>query len=119
MLESLKPKGGTRWPRGQRFQLTAAGAAAAATHAEAVREARALGRTALDSAQRRWAEPLGLEPTDAVVLSELKPGRRSIADVSSALDDCGRTKAEVKVSIDRLVTRGLAEPLPLAEPAQL
>jgi hypothetical protein len=117
MLESLKPRGGRRWPRGQRFQLSAAGVAAVVGHAEAVREARALGRSALEGAQRRWADPLGLLPCDGVVLGELKPGRRSLADVAAALADCGSTRTEVKDSVDRLVERGLVEPLPL--PAQL
>lgn len=116
MLESLKPREGHRWPRGQRFQLTAAGIAAEESHAEAVREARAQGRGALDQAQRRWAEALGLEACDGVVLTELKPGKKSLGDLASALDDCGRTKADVKASVDRLVDKALVEPLPL--PAQ-
>lgn len=113
MLESLKPREGRRWPRGQRFQLTEAGTAAETAHAEAVREARAQGRGALDSAQRRWADGLGLEPCDGVVLTEMKPGKKSLGDLAHALDDCGRTKADVKASVDRLVEKGLVEPLPL------
>jgi len=117
MLDSLKPRAGRRWPRGQRFQLTPTGLAAEVAHSEAIREARALGRSALEVAQRRWAEPLGLQPCDGVVLGELKPGRRSLADVSDALENCGSSRADVKDSVDRLVERGLVEPLPL--PAQL
>jgi hypothetical protein len=117
MLDSLKPRGGRRWPRGQRFQLTPTGLDAATSHADAIREARALGRSALEVAQKRWAEPLGLLPCDGVVLMELKPGKRSLADVASALVDCGNSRADVKDSVDRLVERGLVEPLPL--PAQL
>lgn len=116
MLDSLKPRAGRRWPRGQRFQLSPAGLDAEGAHAETVRDARALGRNALDSARRRWAEPLGLQPGDGVVLGELKPGRRSLADLAEALESCGSTRAEVKESVDRLVERGLVEPLPL--PAQ-
>lgn len=118
MLESLKPRDGRRWPRGQRFQLTAAGQEAEAAHGDVVREARAQGRAALEAAQLRWAEPLGVLPGDGVVLTQLKPGRRNLADLAEALADCGATKAEVKVTVDRLVERGLAEPLPLpAQPA--
>ncbi|HSB19107.1 MAG TPA: hypothetical protein VLD85_03760 [Anaeromyxobacteraceae bacterium] len=112
MLESLKSRGGKRWPRGQRFQLTPAGVDSEAAHASAVRDARAQGRTALESAQRRWAEPLGLDPADGVVLAELKVGRRSLADICTALESCGLDKAQVKVSVDRLVEKQLAEPLP-------
>ncbi len=113
MLESLKPKGGKRWPRGQRFQLTPAGIEAEAAHADAIREARAQGRTALEGAQRRWAEPRGLVPADGVVLAQLKPGRRSLTELTEALVDCGLDKAEIKASLDRLVERTLAEPLPV------
>jgi len=113
MLDSLKPRAGRRWPRGQRFQLTSSGLDAEGAHADAVRAARALGRDALDVAQRRWADPLGLHPCDGVVLGELKPGRRSLADVALALETCGSTRAEVKESVDRLVEKGLVEPLPL------
>jgi hypothetical protein len=116
MLESLKPRSGRRWPRGQRFQLTSAGLEAEMAHAEAVRDARAQGRAALEAAQRRWAEPRELELGDGVVLTQLKPGKRSLADLAEALADCGSSKADVKVSVDRLVERALAEPMPL--PAQ-
>lgn len=116
MLESLKPRAGRRWPRGQKFQLTATGIEAETGHALAVREARAGGRTGLEAARQRWAAALELQPCDGVVLTELKPGKRSLADLAAALEDCGATKPEVKDSLDRLVERGLAEPLPL--PAQ-
>jgi hypothetical protein len=118
MLESLKPKGGKRWPRGQRFQLTAAGIEAEAAHAEAIRDARAQGRSALEGAQARWAEPRGLMPCDGVVLAELKPGRRSLSDLAEALDGCGVPRAEVKASLDRLAEKDLAEPMPLPEHAE-
>jgi hypothetical protein len=119
MLDSLKPRAGRRWPRGQRFQLSPAGLEAEVAHADAVRAARALGREVLDVAQRRWADPLGLHPGDGVVLGELKPGRRSLADLAEALESCGSTRAEVKDSVDRLVEKGLVEPLPLPARADL
>ncbi len=114
MLSSLQPRGGRRWPRGQRFQLTEAGLAAEAARAETVRETRAMGRAALEAAGLRWAAPLGIEPRDGVVLSELKPGRRSLADLARELEVCGPSRSDVKESIDRLVERGLAEPMPAA-----
>jgi DNA-binding MarR family transcriptional regulator len=119
MLSTLRPRGAHRWPRGQRFQLTETGQAAEAAHAEAVRDARAQGRSALDGAQRRWSEPLGLETGDGVVLGELKQGRRSLADVARALEDCGSTRGDVKEAVDRLVDRGLVQPLPLPAQAQV
>ena len=120
MLDSLKPtRTGKRWPRGQRFVLTALGASAEVAYREAVQAARAQGRAALDQAQRGWAAPLGLEPSDGVVLSELRPGRRSIADVARNLDDCGTSLAEVKASVDRLAEAALIEPAPAAASAAL
>jgi hypothetical protein len=116
MLQSLKPNGGRRWPRGQRFHLTASGAAAEEALAGAIREARAQGRAALETAQARWAEPHRLQAGDGVVLAQLRQGGQSLAEVAEALADCGCTRAEVKLSLDRLVDRALAEPLPL--PAQ-
>lgn len=112
MLDSLKPRGGKRWPRGQRFQLTPAGVDCEAAHASAVRDARAQGRAALEAAQQRWAEARGIAPSDGVVLAELRAGRRSLAEISIALDGCGLDKAQVKASLDRLVEKQLAEPLP-------
>ena len=119
MLASFKPSGGHRWPRGQRFALTAAGVSAEEALAAAVREARAQGRTALETAQLGWAGPLGLQPADGVVLAQLRQGRQSLADVAEALADCGLTRADVKLAMDRLVDRALVEPLPLPAQAAL
>ena len=112
MLESLKSRGGKRWPRGQKFTLSAAGVAAEASYREIIAAARSSGRSALDAAQRAWAEPLGILPGDGVVLSELRAGKRSIADLAKALDDCGVTLADVKAAVDRLTDALLVEPVP-------
>ncbi len=110
MLQSWKSRAGKRWPRGQRFALTPAGEAADRAYAEAVREARALGRDLLEAAQRTWAEPLELLPADAVILGELRHGRRSAQELARALEDCGLGIAEVRGAVDRLTDAGLAEP---------
>ncbi len=117
MLQSLKSPGGKRWPRGQRFRQSAKGAEAEAEYRAMVREAHALGRDALEAAERRWTAPRGLAAGDGVVLSELRPGRVSIADLCRALDECGSTPAEVKAALDRLVEAGLAEPVAAAAAA--
>lgn len=117
MLQSLKPRSGKRWPRGQKFVMSPAGTAAEVSYREAIQAARAQGRSALESAQRSWAASLGVEPTDGVVLSELRAGRRSIADVARGLEDCGTSPAEVKVAVDRLAEVGLVEPVPGAAAA--
>jgi len=110
MLASLKPRGGKRWPRGQRFNLSVRGVEAEEACRAAVQQARAQGRDALEAAQKAWATPLGVEPGDGVVLAEVRPGRRSIADVCQALEPCGMTQAEVRDALDRLVEAGMAEP---------
>ncbi|HET9598645.1 MAG TPA: hypothetical protein VFP65_23915 [Anaeromyxobacteraceae bacterium] len=112
MLESLKPRSGKRWPRGQKFALSAAGVEAEAAYREAVQSARAQGRGALDAAQKAWAEPHRIAPTDGVVLGELRGGRKSIADLAKGLEDCGTSAAEVKAAVDRLTDAGLVEPAP-------
>ena len=115
MLESLKPKGGKRWPRGQKFQLSPRGAEAEQSYRTAVAAARGMaGRAALEFQQRAWAEPLGIEPTDGLVLTELCQGHRSLSDLARNLETCGVGAAEVKASVDRLVVAGIAEPIPTA-----
>ena len=113
MLESLKPRGGKRWPRGQKFVLSVAGVEAEAAYRDAIAAARAQGRTALEASQRTWAEPLRVEPSDGVVLGELRGGKKSIGDIARGLEDCGVTPAEVKSAIDRLTDAALVEPAAL------
>ncbi len=116
MLESLKPRPGKRWPRGQKFALSTAGVAAESSYRDVVAAARAQGRSALEAAQRAWAEPLRVEPGDAVVLGELRGGRKGIAEMARSLETCGVTQPEVKAAVDRLCDAGLVEPA--AIPAQ-
>jgi len=114
MLESLKPRSGKRWPRGQKFALSAGGRAAEADYRVAVAAARASGRSALETAERNWATPLGIQPNDGVVLGELRGGRRSIADLARELEPCGVSAADVKAIVDRLCEAQLVEPQPVA-----
>jgi hypothetical protein len=114
MLESLKPRAGKRWPRGQKFAMSERGSSAESAYRDAGQTARAQGRAALDAAQRAWAEPLQVDPIDGVVLGELRGGKRSIAEIARTLEDCGMTAAEVKTAIDRLTDAGLVEPIPAA-----
>jgi DNA-binding IclR family transcriptional regulator len=86
---------------------------AEAAYRTAVMDVRSLGRDALTQAERRWAETLGLSPSDGVVMAEIRPGRRSLADLARALETCGTPPAQIRESVDRLVEKGLVEPLPL------
>jgi len=112
MLSSLKPSGGRRWPRGQRFSLSPLGVESAATYRQAVAGARAQGRDSLETAERAWAVPRLLAPGDGVVLCQIEPGRCSLGDLARALEPCGVTAAEVKAAVDRLADAGLIEPVP-------
>jgi len=47
------------------------------------------------------------------VMAQIRPGRRSFADLGHALEDCGTPPAQIRESVDRLVERGLVEALPL------
>ncbi len=117
MLESLKPRGGKRWPRGQKFVMSSSGTSAEQAYREAVQAARAQGRATLTAAQAAWAAPLRLDPADGVVLGELRAGRKSIAEIARGLEDCGTSAAEVKSAVDRLSDAGLIEPVPAAAEA--
>ena len=100
-----------RWPRGQKFTLSAAGLGADALHRETVSGVRGSGRAALEAALRAWAGPLGVLPGDGLLLSELRQQRRGLNDLARALEAAGIALAEVKAGIDRLVQAGLVEPL--------
>jgi len=112
MLSSLNSSP-SRWPRGQRFVLSVRGAEVEASYRAAIQEVRALGREALELAEKRWAGPLGLEAWDGVILSELRPGKRSLPDLARALEVCGTSAKQLRDSVDRLVAKGMVEPTPL------
>ena len=103
---------GTRWPRGQKFRLTALGQETEASYQQVLQGARqAGGRSAFDEATKAFAAPLGLQPGDGTYLGELKAQPRTIVDLLELLQDGGATKAEVKAALDRLIAAKLAEPV--------
>jgi hypothetical protein len=103
---------GTRWPRGQKFRLTALGQETESRYQEVLGAAReAGGRAAFDEATKAFAAPLGLQPGDGAFLAELKPQPRTIVDLMELLQDGGATKAEVKAALDRLIAAKLVEPV--------
>jgi len=102
---------GTRWPRGQKFQITENGREAEARYQEALRVAHEKGgRAAFDEATAVWAGPLGVRPGDGAYLAELKEQARTVVDLVEQLQDGGATKVEVKAALDRLIAAKLAEP---------
>jgi len=101
-----------RWPRGQKFTLSASGAEAENAYRAAVLGARASGRPALDSALAAWAQPRGLAPGDGVLLSELSGKRVGVATLCEALEQTGIVPDEVRAGIGRLVDAGIVDPVP-------
>lgn len=113
MLTS-KPSDRKRWPRGQKFTLSAAGAAAEEAYRSAVVGARASGRSALESALAGWAGPWRVAPGDGVILAELSGKRVGLSHLCDALETSGIVPDEVRAAIGRLVDAGIVEPVPLA-----
>jgi len=87
---------------------------AQAAYHEAVLAVRASGRSALDAALASWAAPRLLAPGDGVVLTELHGKRLGVPHLVEALATSGIERDEVRGAIDRLVSAGLVEMVPLA-----
>jgi DNA-binding GntR family transcriptional regulator len=52
-----------------------------------------------------------------VVLSELRPGKRSLAELSRTLEVCGTSPDQIRAAVGRLVQRGLVDALPMVRPS--
>ena len=65
-----------RWPRGQKFTLSAAGEAAELAHRDAVNGARSSGRAALLAALTAWAQPLAVPRRQVFLVHQFHPGQR-------------------------------------------
>jgi hypothetical protein len=114
MLSAKLSPGRPRWPRGQKFTLTAAGTDAEAEYRAAVLGARASGRAALEAALSAWAGPRGVAPGDGVLLAELSGKRLGLTELVRSLESAGIEPEEVRASVRRLVEAGIAEAVPLA-----
>jgi hypothetical protein len=114
MLDRRDEERPKRWPRGQKFTPSPEGVTAEEAYRTAVAAARQSGRAALDAALAAWAAPLGVQPGDGVVLSQLRAERRGIPDLCRALEEAGIAAAEVRAAVDRLVAAGAVVPVPLA-----
>jgi hypothetical protein len=106
-----------RWPRGQKFALSAAGESADQLHRDTVNGSRSSGRTSLDAALVAWASPFGVHPGDGLLFSELRGQRRSLNELVESMETSGIEPAEVKAGLDRLVRAGLVEPAVSSSPA--
>ncbi len=113
MIESFKrPPGSLRWPPRQRFALTVAGLEARSKRELLFASVRASqgGREEQERAERDWASPLKVEPSDGIYLNELTAEGKTVAQLAESLADCGATKVEAQAAIDRLFKAGLLEP---------
>jgi hypothetical protein len=100
-----------RWPRGQKFMLSAAGEVADQLHRDTVNGSRRSGRSSLDAALAAWAAPFGVQAGDGLLLSELRGQPRGLNELVQAMETSGIDPADVKSALDRLVQAGLAEPV--------
>lgn len=105
-----------RWPRGQKFSVSPAGAAAEEAYRTAVLGARSSGRAALDAALAAWAAPRGLSPADGVVLAELAGKRLGVPELCARLEGAGIGAEDVRAGLARLVAAGIVEAVPLHPP---
>jgi hypothetical protein len=101
---------GPRWPRKQKFRLSAIGTEAEAHYQEAIKSSQDRGgREAFDQATAAWATPLGLQPGDGVYLSELRISVQSLTELVEGLTSCGTTKSEAAAALKRLLSAKLTE----------
>ena len=104
-----------RWPRGQKFTLSAAGAEAEAAYRGAVLGARASGRTRPRGGARRLGRAAARRARATASSSPSSPGSgsasRTCARRSRRPGSCPTRSAP---AIGRLVDAGIVEPVPLA-----
>lgn len=102
-----------RWPRAQRFALSAAGSDAEASYRSGIVASRhEEGRASYDAARRAWATTFRLEPDDGLYLGEVRSGPVSVAEMVESLDSCGKTHRDALAALERLLDRGLVTPVP-------
>jgi hypothetical protein len=99
-----------RWPRSQRFQLSATGREASHAFKEVLEASRTEGgRASFDAAREAWAARLTLQPSDALYFAELEGKACTLDEMTKSLDGCGPRKQDVKDAIVRLVEVKLIE----------
>ena len=120
MNEHETPAPRQKWPKGQRFQLSAAGREAGSQYRTSITASRSeAGRASFDAANSEWAARLKLETADHLYFGELQKAPRTIDEMVASLEGCGPARADVKTAIDRLVKLQLLEPVvPPAPPVQ-
>lgn len=101
---------GPKWPRAQKFRLSAIGTEAEADYQAAIKSSHSRGgREAFNEAVETWAAALGVQPGDGVYLSELRTSIQTLSELVECLTSCGTTKSEATAALDRLLSAKLAE----------
>ena len=103
-----------RWPRSQKFALSAKGTEAEAEYRELIVASRSTsGRASYDAARTAWASKWSVQPDDGVYLGQLARGPAKIEEIVPELEDCGKTRKDCIEAIDRLFDAGMiAAPTP-------
>jgi hypothetical protein len=101
-----------RWPRSQRFGLSATGAEAEASYRSLIVASRAQsGRASFDAARAAWAGTYRLQADDGLYLAEVAPGGVNLTQIIAALETCGKTRPDAIAAMERLLDAGLIAPL--------
>ena len=109
MTSSPSPR---RWPRTQKFALSAEGGEAEAHYRSCIVASREeAGRASYDAARLEWATTYRLQPDDALYLGEVRSGPISLADMVESLDSCGKTHRDALSALERLLERGFVTPV--------
>jgi len=101
-----------RWPRAQRFGLSAQGCDAEAGYRDCIVAARAMqGRTAFDGARAAWAARYAVEPDDGLFLGEMRGSPRTLDEIIRSVEASGADRQQTHEAIDRLTAAGLVDAL--------
>lgn len=96
-----------RWPRAQRFALSARGIEAEEKYRSCIVASRGeQGRVPYDAARAAWAEEHKLQPDDALYLGEVRSGPVSLAEMVESLDSCGKNHRDALAALERLLDLG-------------
>lgn len=108
-MSSLRdPSPKRRWPRSERFTLSAKGDEAETAYRSTIVASRAQeGRASYDAARAAWAASFRVEPDDGLYLGEIRSGPTSLERLVEALETCGKTRKEALAALERLFDAGL------------
>jgi hypothetical protein len=105
-LDERPPK--LRWPRSQRFSLSARGQAVEAAYREQIVTSRnEPGRASFDAARLAWAQTHGLSADDGLYLAEIARAPITLSQLVAALETCGKNRLDAIEAVGRLVDAGM------------